>query len=77
MENLKISLELMFIGMGTTFIFLTIMVYILGAIEKFAAAFGKYILGEKHKKPAPAPTGKAKIAIAIAAAQHKHHVRRS
>ena len=72
MENLAVSMKLMVIGMVVTFIFLILMVYILGALEKFVAVLDKYFPPEAQDKTAHAKRigGKAKIALAIAAARH-------
>ena len=65
------GLELMIVGMGTTFLFLITLVSIMGVLKKLVEYLNKHF---PENVPAPAASApvqnNAKIALAIAAAKH-------
>lgn len=65
------SLELMIVGMGMTFIFLIILVLIMGALKKLVELLNNRF-PEDMPKAAPVQTAKNSTAIAIAIAAAKN-----
>lgn len=68
---LEKSIELVVVGMGTTFLFLWVLVMLLGVLRKFVEWLDKVSPQEQSQEAvtAPAPANAAAIAIAIAAAR--------
>ena len=74
MEALKQGFFIMVIGMGTVFIFLTIMVYAMNICTKVIGYINKYFpeeLPPEPKKRTQKTDNDAEIAVAIACALHK------
>ena len=74
MEVLKEGFFIMVIGMGTVFMFLTIMVYAMNISTKVLAYINKYFPEEERQEPTKKrerTDNDAEIALAIAAAIHK------
>ena len=65
------SLELMIVGMGMTFLFLIVLVYIMGGLKKLVEFLNKRF-PEELPKTAPVQTTKNNTAIAIAIAAAKN-----
>ncbi len=65
------SLELMIVGMGMTFLFLILLVYIMGGLKKLVEFLNKRFPEDLPKAaPSPKAQGNTAIAIAIAAAKN-------
>lgn len=81
MEALKEGFIIMVIGMGTVFMFLTIMVYAMNICTKLIGYINKYFPEEGVNEGANCKNSKkksnndAEIALAIAAAIHKGAVK--
>jgi oxaloacetate decarboxylase gamma subunit len=74
MEALKEGFFIMVIGMGTVFMFLTIMVYAMNISKKILDIVNKYFpedILQESKKKRDKTDNDAEIALAIAAAIHK------
>lgn len=74
MEALKEGFFIMVIGMGTVYVFLTIMIYAMNITKKILDIINKYFpeqLPPEPKKRTKATDNDAEIALAIAAAIHK------
>lgn len=65
------SLELMIVGMGMTFLFLILLVYIMGGLKKLVEFLNKRF-PEDLPKAAPSPKAQDNTAIAIAIAAAKN-----
>ncbi len=65
------SIELMVVGMGTTFLFLFVLVLLMGVLQKFVEWMDKVFPPKQAAAPAAAaiPSNAVAIAIAIAAAR--------
>lgn len=81
MENLNVGITLMVIGMGTVYVFLTIMIYAMNFTKKILDIVNKYFPEEEVNNGANCKNSKkisnndAEIALAIAAAIHKGAVK--
>lgn len=78
MENLNVGITLMVIGMGTVYVFLTIMIYAMNFTKKILDIVNKYFPEEvlqESKKRKDKKDNDAEIALAIAAAIHKGAVK--
>lgn len=65
------SIELMIVGMGMTFLFLIVLVYIMGGLKKLVEFLNKRF-PEDLPKTEPAQTAQDNTAIAIAIAAAKN-----
>lgn len=74
LELLKEGCYVMAIGMGTVFLFLTLMIYSMNIMSKFIKWLGKYfpeeIIENKQNKKTIKKDEGAEIALAIATALH-------
>ncbi len=74
MEALKQGFFIMVIGMGTVYIFLTIMIYAMNITKKILDIISKYFpedIPQESKKKRDKMDNDAEIALAIAATIHK------
>jgi oxaloacetate decarboxylase gamma subunit len=74
MEALKQGFFIMVIGMGTVYIFLTIMIYAMNITKKILDIVNKYFpeeVPQESKKRKEKKDNDAEVALAIAAAIHK------
>ena len=74
MEALKEGFFIMVIGMGTVYIFLTIMIYAMNITKKILDFINKYFpedIPQESKNKRDKTDNDAEIALAIAAAIHK------
>ncbi len=65
------SVELMIVGMGMTFLFLILLVYIMGALRKLVEFLNKRF-PQEQPKAAAAQTAQSNTAVAIAIAAAKN-----
>ena len=78
MEALKEGFIIMVIGMGTVYVFLTIMIYAMNFTKKILDIVNKYFpeeVQQESKKRKDKKDNDAEIALAIAAAIHKGAVK--
>lgn len=78
MEALKQGFIIMVIGMGTVYIFLTIMIYAMNITKKILDIINKYFpedILQESKKKRDKTDNDTEIALAIAAAIHKGAVK--